>query len=274
MISVAPNEFTTVRGKPQHEVIPGLALASQAQLNTLCQKYYGFTNSRYGVSMTMKGIYLNMDIAPSFIEYITIQPGDTIRNVKINNKPFLVTNVSWRYSSFNYALTPDVVMKQIDVGWSGLSMTVIPPPAPVTPTPTPINPTPLPINPFPPFPPIYPVINNIFGWSFVFAPSGTSGTIAYIEIPFACQIKRVSIVGDAVGDIIIDIQTSLFATFPTSTSICGINFPNLNTAQTYQDSVLSGWTTYLLPGNWLTLSFSAASNIHLCTLALYGNRIL
>ena len=207
MISVAPNEFTTVRGKPQHEVVPGLALASQAQLNTLCQKYYGFTNSRYALNLTMKGMYLNMDIAPSIIEYVTLQPGDTIRNVKINNKPFLVTNVQWKYSSFNYALTPDVVMKQIDTGWNGLSMTVIPPPAPVMPITNPLEPI-IPINPINPPIPIYPpsLLNNIFGWSFVFSPVGSSGTIAYIEIPFACKIQRVSLVGNDVGSLIVDIE--------------------------------------------------------------------
>ena len=275
MISIAPNEFTTVRGKAQHEVIPGMAILDQAQLNTLTQKYYSYTNSKYSLSMNMKGAYLNMDVAPAMVESVVILPGDTVRNVAINSQ-FLVTAINWKYDPKGFALIPDVVMKQIDTGWDGLAMTVTPPPAPDYPVP----PNPPVIIPSPPYPiPPYPIPDffTTFGWSFVFTPGAASGTYVtgYIEVPFLCQIQKATLVANASGNIVVDIWKKSYALFPATqaNTICNVTPPTLASAQKYQDIVLSGWITQLFPGDILTIAYSGNSGISLCTLALSGKRI-
>jgi PKD repeat protein len=299
MISVAPNEFTTMRGKAQHEVLPGLALIDQSQLNTLCQTYYSYANSRYQLNVTMKGMYLNMDIAPSMIEHVTIQPGDTIRNVLINNVPFLLTDIQWRYTPIGYSLMPDAILRQVDTGWSGLAMTVTPPPPPTYPTapPYPVPPDPVPpyppyppLPPYPPFPPFppyppypvppYPIPNlfRTFGWSFVFSPTdgGTNVVVGYAEVPFNCVVERVTLVADAVGSIVVDIWRDLYALFPPTAldSICSLTLPTLGSAQKYQNIVLPGWQRILYAGDILAIAYSGSSGLALCTLAIYGERLL
>jgi hypothetical protein len=274
MISVAPNEFTTVRGKAQHEIVPGLALIDQSQLNTLCQKYYGYANSRYSLNMTPKGMYLNMDIAPAMIEHTTIQPADTVRNILINNVPFLITDIQWKYNSTGFSLISDIIMKQVDTGWNGLAMTVIPPPAPAYPTPPPVI-------TIPPFPiPAYPLpdLFKTFGWSFVFVPGagGSNVVVGYIEVPFLCVIQRVTLVADATGSIVVDIWKQPYSLFPSTAvnTICNVTPATLATAQKYQDTALYGWTPTLFPGDILSIAYSGASGLTLCTLAIFGIRIM
>ena len=276
MISCAPNQFATERGKAQNEVIPGMALIDQNQLNSLTQKYYGYENSRYSLDITLKGTYLNLGIVPNMVEYVTIQPGDTVRNILINNVPFLVTEVKWKYNAVGYSLVPEVIMKQVDTGWNGLAMTVPPPAAPVYPTvPSPVIP-PVPPYVVPPYP--IPDIFTTFGWSFVFAPStSASGTYVtgYIEVPFLCQIENVELLANAVGNLVVDIWKMPYSLFPPTqaNSICNVSLPTLASAQKYQDSTLYGWITQLFPGDILTIAYSGNSGISLCTLALSGKRI-
>jgi len=113
-----------------------------------------------------------------------------------------------------------------------------------------------------------------FGWSFVFAPVAGSSLAGYIEVPkdFNCTINQVSLYANPSGSIVVDILKSGFAGFPPSVSICG-SPPTLASANKYQDTGLSGWTTSLLGGEILAVTYSGLSGITLCTLALSGVRV-
>lgn len=71
------------------------------------------------------------------------------------------------------------------------------------------------------------------------------GAQADILIPFKGRIQSVHVQADRVGNITIDIWKTSFATFPPAgtQSIVGTNPPKIVSGQTYEDLVLTGWTT-------------------------------
>lgn len=113
-----------------------LALASQAQLNTLCGNVYAHRNRRYPASSyRLAGHYLNFDIAPITLLDITLDTNDTPRGISFSGKKFSVEGMSWAYNSRSESLLPTVTVSEITQGIDAETVTIpdVPPVSPVDP---------------------------------------------------------------------------------------------------------------------------------------------
>lgn len=92
-----------------------------------------------------------------------------------------------------------------------------------------------------------------------------------LEIPFACTIKRVTMLADASGSIVVDIWKDSYANFPpiNADSITASAPPTISSALKSQDSTLTGWTKAIAAGSVLRFSVDSSATIKVCTLALY-----
>ena len=81
----------------------------------------------------------------------------------------------------------------------------------------------------------------------------TTGVKGYFQIPFACAITKVQLVGDAVGTVSVNIWKDTFANFPPTIAdtIVASAKPNLASAQKYEDATLTGWNKTVSAGDWL-----------------------
>lgn len=91
-----------------------------------------------------------------------------------------------------------------------------------------------------------------------------------VEVPFDCEIQTVSLKADVPGDFVVDIWRSTYAALPAADgdSITGGNEPELTADLTYQDSTLTGWTTTLTAGDWLTYNVDSAATVTRVTVSL------
>jgi len=98
----------------------------------------------------------------------------------------------------------------------------------------------------------------------------TTGEKGHLEIPFDCEIQRVTLLADQSGSIKIDIWKDIYANFPPddADSICGGNEPEISSAQKYQDATLSGWTKTINAGDILAFNVDSCATITRVTLAL------
>lgn len=87
-------------------------------------------------------------------------------------------------------------------------------------------------------------------------------------IPFNCTIDKVTLIADAVGSIVVDVYKATFPSVPSSGSICASAKPTLSSAQTYQDSTLTGWTVALRKDDVLGVNVDSVSGLKFATLAL------
>jgi hypothetical protein len=103
----------------------------------------------------------------------------------------------------------------------------------------------------------------------------TTGQKGHLEIPFNCEIQRVTLLADQVGSIVIDIWKNTYDNFPPTAddSICGGNKPTISNAQKYQDSTLNGWTKTINAGDILAFNVDLASTITRLTIALKVKKI-
>lgn len=71
------------------------------------------------------------------------------------------------------------------------------------------------------------------------------GSFCDVYLPFGAEIRKVTVLGDAVGAIQFDIRIDSYGNFPPTSldTICGSNPPLLSGTRKYQDDVLTGWTT-------------------------------
>ena len=87
-----------------------------------------------------------------------------------------------------------------------------------------------------------------------------SGSIIDLVIPFNCQVKRATLLGDVDGSAIIEVLTDTYANFPP-TGADRISGPGMRMATSKaQDSGLASWSnTFLDVGNVLRFSVSGAT---------------
>ena len=102
----------------------------------------------------------------------------------------------------------------------------------------------------------------------------TTGQKGHLEIPFACTIKRVTMLADASGSIVVDIWKDTYANFPPtdSDSITASAPPTISSAQKSQDSTLTGWTTSISAGDILAFNVDSCSTIKRVTISLKVER--
>jgi hypothetical protein len=116
-------------------------------------------------------------------------------------------------------------------------------------------------------------INNLLKGTVGFIVDGgdievTAGIKGEIRIPFDCTIESVTLVGDQSGSIVIDINKSTFATFPTTASICASAIPTISGSQKSEDVTLTGWTLSLSEGDILQFEVDSSTTIERCSILL------
>ena len=103
----------------------------------------------------------------------------------------------------------------------------------------------------------------------------TTGKKVQLEIPFACTLNQYTMVADAAGAIVIDVNRSTYANFPTTASICGggkectISATN----QKSQDTAITDWTSDdIAAGDILEFEVDSCTTITRCTLSIKFTR--
>ena len=117
-LSCAPGNEPGLRGKM--EQIQGLALSSQAQLNTLVGNVFAYRNSRYpNINYRLTGNYRNLDIAPQQLVSLTINQTDTTRGITFAKKPFTIRNMNWEHDGKDELLLPSMAVAEVTQGFDG-----------------------------------------------------------------------------------------------------------------------------------------------------------
>ena len=85
-------------------------------------------------------------------------------------------------------------------------------------------------------------------------------------------LNGVSILGNAVGDLVVDVRKVPFGSFPATggDSICAAAKPTLASAQTLLSTALTGWDKGVLVGDTLTLHVDSATTVTDFEITLYG----
>jgi hypothetical protein len=110
-------------------------------------------------------------------------------------------------------------------------------------------------------------------YTAVFAGNGaviTPGIITYVRAPRTATISKVTLLADQVGSAVLDIYKDDYANFPPTAadSICASAKPTLSSANKYEDSTLTGWTTSVTAGQVLGFTLDSCSTITQITLQL------
>ena len=103
----------------------------------------------------------------------------------------------------------------------------------------------------------------------------TTGLKGFLEIPFKCEIQRVTLLADQSGSIKIDIWKDSYANFPPTDAdtICGANEPEISGAVKDQDSTLTDWTKTITAGDILAFNVDSAATITRLTLVLKVKKV-
>lgn len=115
-LSGAPGDTPAYKGgKLIHE---GLAIDSQATLNTLTGNIFAFRNSRFPeVVIPLSGNYSNFDIAPHRL--VQLYLNHTFRNLNWEGKHFCIEEVSWEYNPEVGSLKPTLLVSEATQGFAG-----------------------------------------------------------------------------------------------------------------------------------------------------------
>lgn len=103
----------------------------------------------------------------------------------------------------------------------------------------------------------------------------TTGEKGHLEIPFKCEIQRVTLLADQSGSAVIDIWKDTYANFPPTDadSITASAPPTLSSAQKSQDATLTGWTKTIAAGDVLAFNVDSATTVERLTLVLKVKKI-
>jgi hypothetical protein len=98
----------------------------------------------------------------------------------------------------------------------------------------------------------------------------TAGEQGDVPIPFPVTISGWVLVADQAGDIEIDIWKDVYANFPpdVADSIVASAPPTLSSADSAEDTMLTGWTTAVAAGDVLRFNVNSASIVTRAMLAL------
>lgn len=119
----APGSAPRFRGRVERR--QGLALASQAQLNTLAGNIFAHRNARYpNISLKLASNFRNLDIAPQELVNLTVFPDDTERGISFIGKYFHIEAMSFGYDPVSGLMLPTVDIHEITQGISGDSIII------------------------------------------------------------------------------------------------------------------------------------------------------
>ena len=98
----------------------------------------------------------------------------------------------------------------------------------------------------------------------------TTGIAGDIFIDFACTIKKVTMLADQSGSIVVDIWKAAYGSYPptVANTITASDIPTISTATKSQDSTLTGWTTSISAGDCLRFNINSVTSIKRVLLAL------
>ena len=118
-------------------------------------------------------------------------------------------------------------------------------------------------------------INMIMGSGTSVISTGIKGAI---EMPFACTIEAVRLVGilpaSTNGNLVVDIWKDSYANYPPTVAdtITAAAKPTLAAARKYEDATLTGWTLSIATGDWLIINVDSAATLTLAGLSLRVRR--
>ena len=95
------------------------------------------------------------------------------------------------------------------------------------------------------------------------AISASAASYCVLSIPFACTVVSATLTADQSGSIVVDIWVTAFASgVPTSnaSSIAASDLPTLSSAQTEQDTTLTGWTTAIVANSLMLFHVNAGAS--------------
>lgn len=103
----------------------------------------------------------------------------------------------------------------------------------------------------------------------------TTGLKGHIEIPFKCEIQKVTLLADQSGSVKIDIWKDTYANYPPTDAdtITGANEPEIATGVKDQDGTLTDWTTTINAGDILSFNVDSIDTIEKVTVVLLVKKI-
>jgi hypothetical protein len=89
-----------------------------------------------------------------------------------------------------------------------------------------------------------------------------TGIMGDTQVPFACTITGVTVLGDQAGSAVVDIWKDSYANFPPvdGDSITASAPPTLSAATKYNDTTLTGWTTTIAAGDVLRFNLDSVTS--------------
>lgn len=107
--------------------------------------------------------------------------------------------------------------------------------------------------------------------------SGTEiadGAQAWVEVPWACTISRVSALADQSGDIVVDLWVDAYANYPPTDadSITAAAPVTISSDTGSQDATLTDWTVALAAGDILMANVDSCTDIEQVTISLLVTR--
>jgi hypothetical protein len=97
----------------------------------------------------------------------------------------------------------------------------------------------------------------------------TTGQKGYAYCPFAGTITAATLIADVSGSVVVDVWKSAYSTIPTvANKITSTTPPTLSSAQTSQNTTLSGWTKTVAAGDVFGFNVNSVTGIKRIMLTL------
>ena len=117
-------------------------------------------------------------------------------------------------------------------------------------------------------------IDGVLPGGFQVVLGGGAGVISTgialdVEMPFAGTITAARLFADQTGSIVVDVWKDTYANYPPTVAdtITAAAKPTLSSADKYQDTTLTGWTTAFAAGDTLRINVDSATTVTRVTLA-------
>lgn len=95
----------------------------------------------------------------------------------------------------------------------------------------------------------------------------TTGIKGHVIVDFDCEILEWAVVADQSGSIVVDVNRSTFANYPTTASIAGTELPTISTSTKGEDRILTSWSD-INTGDVLEFEVDSITTCERVTIAL------
>ena len=112
--------------------------------------------------------------------------------------------------------------------------------------------------------------DDIFTINFVIDGGGTTittGIKGTITVDFNCEVLEWAVTADQSGDIVVDVNRSTFAGYPTTLSIAGTELPTITTSTKGEDRTITTWST-INTGDVLEFEVDSITTIQRATVSI------